>query len=205
MGKNPEGDREMNQRVHIEAIKKNPNNPRIIKDDKFKKLVTSVKDFPQMLDIRPIVVNSDMVILGGNMRYAACKAAGMTEVPVIVADNLTEAQQREFVIKDNVSGGEWDWEMLANEWDAETLDAWGLDVGGVVISDEDIDDNFSLKDEEKAPFQQMAFVLSDEQHAVISEIIGKAKKHPCFDLIETNGNENSNGNALFGLLTGAIS
>lgn len=112
----------------ISEIKLNPNNPRLIKDDKFTKLVQSIKDFPEMLDIRPIVVNADMVILGGNMRFKACKEAGLKEVPIIIADNLTEEQQREFLIKDNTSGGEWDFEMLANEWDVEQLEEWGLDV-----------------------------------------------------------------------------
>ena len=116
------------QKVKIGDVKINPNNPRIIKDVKFKKLVLSVKDFPEMLEIRPIVVNADMVVLGGNMRLKACKEAGIKEVPIIIADNLTEEQQREFLIKDNVSGGEWDWELLANEWDSEELDSWGLDV-----------------------------------------------------------------------------
>lgn len=115
-------------KVAISEVKVNPNNPRLIKDDKFKKLVQSIKDFPEMLDIRPIVVNSDMVVLGGNMRLKACKEAGLKEVPIIVADNLTDEQQREFLIKDNVSGGEWDWDMLANEWEVEQLDAWGLDI-----------------------------------------------------------------------------
>lgn len=113
--------------VKITEVKVNPNNPRIIKDDKFKKLVQSIKDFPEMLDIRPIVVNTDMVILGGNMRYKACKEAGLKEVPVIITD-LSEEKQREFLIKDNTSGGEWDWEVLANEWDNEELEEWGLDV-----------------------------------------------------------------------------
>jgi hypothetical protein len=116
------------QKSKISEIKLNPNNPRLIKDDKFKKLVQSIKDFPEMLDIRPIVVNQDMVILGGNMRFKACKEAGLKEVPIIVADNLTEEQQREFLIKDNTSGGEWDFEMLANEWDVEQLEDWGLDI-----------------------------------------------------------------------------
>jgi DNA modification methylase len=115
-------------KTKISEIKLNPNNPRLIKDDKFTKLVQSIKDFPEMLDIRPIVVNADMVILGGNMRFKACKEAGLKEVPIIVADNLTEEQQREFLIKDNTSGGEWDFEMLANEWDVDQLDAWGLDI-----------------------------------------------------------------------------
>lgn len=113
--------------VKITEVKLNPNNPRLIKDDKFKKLVQSIKDFPEMLNIRPIVVNQDMIILGGNMRYKACKEAGLKEVPVIITD-LSEEKQREFLIKDNTSGGEWDWEVLANEWDSEELEAWGLDI-----------------------------------------------------------------------------
>jgi DNA modification methylase len=115
-------------KTKISEVKLNPNNPRLIKDDNFKKLVQSIKDFPEMLEIRPIVVNADMVILGGNMRFKACKEAGLKEIPIIVADNLTEEQQREFLIKDNVSGGEWDFEMLGNEWDTEQLEEWGLEV-----------------------------------------------------------------------------
>jgi hypothetical protein len=114
--------------VKISEIKTNPNNPRLIKDDKFHKLVNSIKGFPKMLEIRPIVVNSDMIVLGGNMRLKACKEAGLKEIPIIFADDLTEEQQREFIIKDNVGFGEWDWEMIANEWDAEQLGEWGLDV-----------------------------------------------------------------------------
>jgi DNA modification methylase len=114
--------------IGIEEINKNPNNPRIIKDDKFKKLVQSIKDFPKMLEMRPIVVNEHNIILGGNMRYEACKAAGLKTIPVIIAEDLTADEQRQFIIKDNVSGGEWDWEMLANEWEAEKLEEWGLDV-----------------------------------------------------------------------------
>jgi hypothetical protein len=114
--------------VKISEVKLNPNNPRQIKDDKFKNLIKSIKDFPEMLNIRPIVVNEDMVILGGNMRFRACKEAGLKEVPIIVANNLTEDQQREFLIKDNVSGGEWDWDLLANEWEVQQLNDWGLEV-----------------------------------------------------------------------------
>lgn len=115
-------------KVKISDIKANPNNPRLIKDDNFAKLVQSVTEFPEMLEIRPIVVNSEMVVLGGNMRLKACKEAKIKELTVIIADNLTEEQQREFLIKDNVSGGEWDWNILANEWDAEKLEEWGLDL-----------------------------------------------------------------------------
>jgi ParB-like chromosome segregation protein Spo0J len=114
-------------KTKLSEVKLNPNNPRLIKDDNFKKLVQSIKDFPEMLDIRPIVVNADMVILGGNMRFKACKEAGLKEVPIIIADNLTEEQQREFLIKDNVSGGEWDWSLLS-EWDSEQLEDWGLEI-----------------------------------------------------------------------------
>ena len=114
--------------VKINEVKSNPNNPRIIKDDKFKKLVASIKELPQMLELRPIVVNDDMVVLGGNMRLKACKEAGLKEIPIIKASELTEEQQRAFIIKDNVGFGEWDWDALANEWDAEQLEEWGLDV-----------------------------------------------------------------------------
>ena len=116
------------QIVKLKDIKPNPNNPRIIKDEKFKKLVASIKEFPEMLEIRPIVVNKDMIVLGGNMRLKAIKEAGVTEVPCLIADQLTEDQQRQFIIKDNVGYGEWDWEMLANEWDVEDLEKWGMDL-----------------------------------------------------------------------------
>jgi len=131
----------------ISEVKLNPNNPRLIKDDKFKKLVQSIKDFPEMLSIRPIVVNQDMIILGGNMRFRACKEAGIKEIPVIVTD-LPEDKQREFLIKDNTSGGEWDWDMLANEWDTDELEAWGLDLPVFDIKDEGTaeEDNYEVPD-----------------------------------------------------------
>ena len=112
----------------IGDIKSNPNNPRIIKDEKFDQLVQSIKDFPKMLELRPIVVNDDMVVLGGNMRLKACKAAGLKEVPVIKASDLTEDEQKQFIIKDNVGFGEWDWTMLKSEWDEQELEKWGLDI-----------------------------------------------------------------------------
>jgi DNA modification methylase len=115
------------QRVPIGTIKNNPNNPRVIKDDKFKKLVQSIKDLPEMAEVRPVVVNTDMVVLGGNMRLKAMREAGWKDVPIQVVD-WDEDKQRQFIIKDNVSGGEWDWDMLANEWDTEELQEWGLDL-----------------------------------------------------------------------------
>lgn len=133
----------MNKTLKISDIKPNPNNPRIIKDDKFKKLVESIKSFPEMLDIRPIVVNKDMIILWGNMRFLACKEAWLKEIPVIVA-HLTEKQENEFIIKDNVSGWEWDWDILANEWDKEELEEWWLDVQFETVEPEAEEDDFEV-------------------------------------------------------------
>jgi hypothetical protein len=183
--------------VKISDVKLNPNNPRLIKDDKFKKLVQSIKDFPEMLDIRPIVVNADMVVLGGNMRLKACKEAGLKEVPIIMADNLTEEQQREFLIKDNVSGGEWDWDILANEWDVQQITDWGVDVGGFDVNADELGTEFSLPDGDKLPFQQMTFTLADEQAEQIKNAIADIKETEEYKYAETMGNENSNGNALY--------
>jgi hypothetical protein len=115
-------------KVAVSKIKPNPTNPRIIKDGKFQKLVKSIQEFPEMLDLRPIVVDEDMVVLGGNMRLKACIAAGLKEVPIKVAEGLTSEQKAEFIIKDNASFGEWDWDLLANEWEASDLSDWGIDI-----------------------------------------------------------------------------
>jgi len=115
-------------KLEINKLKPNKANPRIIKDKKFKKLIKSIKEFPEMLELRPIVVAEDMTILGGNMRYKACIDAGLKEVPVTIAKGLTDAQKQEFIVKDNVGFGEWEWDMLANEWDSVQLAEWGLDV-----------------------------------------------------------------------------
>jgi DNA modification methylase len=129
--------------VKTKDIIPNENNPRILKDDKFKKLVQSIKDFPEMLEIRPIVVNNEMMILGGNMRWKAIQEIGIKEIPIIKAENLTEEQQREFLIKDNVGFGEWDWDALANDWNPEELNEWGLDVPNMDLTElEAEDDNF---------------------------------------------------------------
>ena len=114
--------------IKISKVKTNPDNPRLIKDIKFKKLVNSIKEFPKMLELRPIVVNDDMIVLGGNMRLKACKEAGLKEVYIVKASELSAREQREFTIKDNVGFGEWDWDMLANEWDNKELNDWGLTV-----------------------------------------------------------------------------
>jgi len=118
----------MKQQVKISQVKGNPDNPRLIKNDKFKKLVKSIQEFPEMLKLRPIVVDEDMMVLGGNMRLKASKDAGLKEVWIEVAEGLTEEQKKEFIVKDNVGFGEWEWDMLANEWDSVQLAEWGLDV-----------------------------------------------------------------------------
>jgi site-specific DNA-methyltransferase (adenine-specific) len=131
--------------VKTKDIVPNTENPRIIKDDKFKKLVQSIKDFPEMLEIRPIVVNNEMMILGGNMRLKAIQEIGLKEVPIIKAENLTEQQQREFLIKDNVGFGEWDWDALANDWDPAELNEWGLDVPNMDLTElEAEEDDFDV-------------------------------------------------------------
>jgi DNA modification methylase len=131
--------------VKTKDIIPNTENPRVIKDDKFKKLVQSIKDFPEMLEIRPIVVNNEMMILGGNMRLKAIQEIGIKEVPIIKAENLTEQQQREFLIKDNVGFGEWDWDALANDWDPAELNEWGLDVPNMDLTElEAEEDDFDV-------------------------------------------------------------
>ena len=129
--------------VKIQKIKPNQTNPRYIRDFKFQKLVKSIKEFPEMLNLRPIVVDENMVVLGGNMRLKAILEAGIQEVPVSIAEGLTEHQKQEFIIKDNVSYGDWDWDVLANQWDTKTLDDWGMTInfGG--------DDYFDAQEREK--------------------------------------------------------
>ena len=190
----------MIEKIKISEIKPNPNNPRLIKDDKFKKLVNSIKTFPEMLELRPIIVNDDMIVLGGNMRLKACKEAGLKEVHIIKASNLSEAQQAEFIIKDNVGFGEWDWDMIANEYDEQDLKDWGLDLP-VFTSLEDFGEEFSLADGDKAPFQQMTFTLADEQAEQIKNAIADIKQTDEYKYAETMGNENSNGNALYLIIT----
>jgi len=134
------------EKVLIKDIKMNPNNPRIIKDDKFKKLVKSIKEFPEMLEVRPIVVDDNMIVLGGNMRTKACMEAGLKEVSIIKFSNLSEDKKKEFIVKDNVGYGEWDFDVLKSDWDVNTLIEWGLDVPIF-----DTDENNTQEDDYQAP------------------------------------------------------
>ena len=186
------------ERVDIKQVRPNPDNPRFIKGNKFEKLVKSIKEFPQMLDLRPIVVNQDMIVLGGNMRLKACEEAGLKEVPIIFADNLTPEQEKEFIIKDNSSFGEWDWDLLANEWSTDQLIDWGMDLPKEwALDPEELGEDFSLADGDREPFQQMTFKLADEQAEQIKNALDDIKKLEEFKYVETFANENSNGNALY--------
>ena len=177
----------MKQLVDIKLVKSNPNNPRTIKYDNFKKLVNSVISFPKMLEKRPIVVDENMIVLGGNMRLRACKEAKLKEVWIDTTEDWTEEEKREFIIKDNISGGEWDWDVLANEWDSGLLDDWGLDLPQ--YDEPEID----LPDGEKDGFQQMTFTLSDQQANLLKMALNKAKQY----IDGSEDNENGNGNALY--------
>ena len=189
--------------IKLNTIKPNPKNPRIIKDDKFVKLVKSLTDFPEMMAKRPLVcvtdVDGKMYPLGGNMRLKALQELKYEEIPaawVTMADEWTAEQRNEFIIKDNVGFGEWNWEELANDWDSEQLTEWGLDIPGFDLTD-DLSEDFSLKDGDKEPFQQMTFTLADEQATVIKNAIDEIKGTDEYKYAETMGNENSNGNALY--------
>ena len=116
------------KKIDIKKLKPNPSNPRTISKEKFDKLVNSIREFPKMLELRPLVVDEDFVVLGGNMRLQALKELGITQVPYIQEKDLTKEQKDQFIIKDNLSFGQWNWDMLGNEWDNINLNEWGLDV-----------------------------------------------------------------------------
>jgi hypothetical protein len=127
--------------IDINDLNENPNNPRVIEDGDFDALCESIRSFPKMLELRPIVVNDQMVPLGGNMRLRACKTVGFEKIPVLMASELTEAEQRQFIITDNVSRGQWDWQVLREEWDVEELAEWGIELPEL-MTDIDIDKFF---------------------------------------------------------------
>lgn len=144
------------QLVPINSIRNNPINPRLVNKAKFEKLKKSIQDFPQMLELRPIVINEHGIILGGNMRYKALVELGYTEVPVIVANHITKEQENEFIIKDNLGFGDWDWDILANEWDSVELEDWGLDVWQ---NEDDILNNLDEEEIEEAPKDKIVCAL----------------------------------------------
>ena len=168
-------------KLKINELKPNESNPRIIKEAKFKKLVQSIKDFPEMLELRPIIVDEDMTILGGNMRYKASVHAGLKEVHVKVAKGLTEEQKKEFIVKDNVGFGEWDWDSLGNEWDNVKLGEWGMDVWqpeeAVDYSVlDDLDLGSTLGDKESGVKRAIQIEFEPEHYDEATELINKARK-----------------------------
>lgn len=131
--------------IDLSKIKPNPNNPRFIRDDKFKKLCQSIKDFPEMMALRPIIIDENFINLGGNMRYKALIELGYSEVPnewIKQVKDLTEEQKREFIIKDNNSFGQYDWDVIADNWDYSEITKWGVEIPGV-----NLDSDFETKDE----------------------------------------------------------
>ena len=158
--------------MQINLIKPNPNNPRIIKDDKFKKLVQSIKDFPQMLELRPIVIDENNIVLGGNMRLKACQELGLKDVPTIFAKDLTEDQKKEFIIKDNVGFGEWNWDELANDWDEELLVEWGLDlpIGQQIDELEDGEEILLEQAIQLKPKREYVVIMCDEENSDWDEL-----------------------------------
>jgi hypothetical protein len=181
--------------VPLAQLRLNDENPRLVKEARFTQLVKSLQDFPQMLDLRPCVVDESYRVLGGNMRLRALQHLGYREVPVVVADGLTQEQKREFILKDNASFGEWDWDALANgDWpDATQLNAWGIDVPADWVIEPEVLEDISLPDGEKAPFKQMVFMLTDRQAQEVEAALALSKQENDF---EGTGNDNSNGNAL---------
>lgn len=180
----------MIKKVKIAEVKPNPNNPRLIKDDKFRKLVKSIQEFPDMLSVRPIVVNKDMVVLGGNMRLKAIKEAGYKDIAVEIVD-WTEDQQKEFIVKDNASFGEWDWDDLANNWDEEQLVEWGVDTW-VSKSNDDLLELDAKTEEESTNIPKITdegyslfeIVMLHENKVHLFDVLNQVKKEFLFDKTE---------------------
>ena len=163
-------------KIEINKIKPNDNNPRFIKDYKFKKLVDSIKEFPEMLEKRPIVVDESMVVLGGNMRLKACAEAGLKKIDVIIAEGWSEKQKKEFIIKDNVGFGEWDWDEIGNNWTELPLNDWGLDVWSPE-TDVDLEDFFTEEKEQEEQLEKHKIVLeyTEDDYNTLIEILNKEK------------------------------
>ena len=180
----------MIKKVKIAEVKPNPNNPRLIKDDKFRKLVKSIQDFPDMLSVRPIVVNKDMVVLGGNMRLKAIKEAGYKDIAVEIVD-WTEDQQKEFIVKDNASFGEWNWDDLANNWDEEQLVEWGVDTW-VSKNNDDLLELDAKTEEESTNIPKITdegyslfeIVMLHENKVHLFDVLNQVKKEFLFDKTE---------------------
>lgn len=179
---------------NIAEIKPNPKNPRVIKDEKFAKLVQSLKDFPEMLEKRPLVCFTDtdgkLVVLGGNMRLKAAKEIGLKELPVIIADDWTEEQKAQFLIKDNVGFGEWNWEELQADWDVEQLSDWGLDVPNFNIDETDYSDkNKEIDIDDLDTEMVLKLKYNEEEYELVKEQLSKIAATPEQAVWKLLGNE----------------
>jgi len=168
------------KKIDINKIQENPQNPRYITDSKFKKLVKSIKQFPEMINVRPLVIDENFMVLGGNMRLKALKKAGVTKVPVNQVKDWSEEKKQEFIIKDNVGFGEWDWDILANGWDTQELKDWGLELWQVDDHIEEPDfEELTADDNNKPPTMKITFKnKNDLENAeiYISKILDKYDK-----------------------------
>ena len=181
-----------------------PKNPRIIKDEKFKKLVKSIEENPERTSLREILVypyNGKYVVIGGNMRLKAMKELGYKEAPCkIIPEETTVEQLKAYTIQDNSGFGEWDFDMLMGDWDFDLLTDCAIEIpniDGADVNPDDFGENFSLKDGDKEPFQQMTFTLADEQAEIIKDAMNEIKHTEEYKYMETFGNGNTNGNALY--------
>lgn len=182
------------EKVKISQLKINPNNPRKISDDQFTKLKKSIQEFPEMLEIRPIVVNDEMVVLGGNMRLLACTELKIKEVFIIKASTLTEEQQKRFIVSDNVEYGLWDKEKFDEDyWNKDEAEAWGAQVNRKELED-DKGNKPGASDE---PAKRFKFTISPDQEETILDVLEEIKERDEYKYAETFGNMHENGNALY--------
>jgi hypothetical protein len=184
------------KQYRVSDLRKHPNNPRIIKDNQYHTLKASIEANPELLEARPVILSDrtgKLTIIGGNQRFQVVKDLGWLTIPGVLFPDLTEEKERELMIRDNVSNGEWDFQILAADWDSVQLQEWGLDVPDWGDEVEGTD-GFSLPDGDKPPFQTISFTLADLQADEIKEALEIAKEN---NDVETFENENSNGNALY--------
>jgi len=184
------------KKVKVKDLVPNDKNPRLIKEHKFKKLVASIKEFPEMLELRPIVIDDNNVVLGGNMRMRAAQEAGLDKVPVIIATDLSEEQRKQFIIKDNQSYGEWDWDLLADEWQQDALIDWGFEPYNFGASTDflDMDEETEPADElQPAPekpkitddgYVRYEIILREESKQLVVETLAKIRKEENVTLAE---------------------
>ncbi|WP_292901762.1 ParB N-terminal domain-containing protein [Nonlabens sp.] len=162
--------------MKLKDIKPNPNNPRVLRDEKFQKLKQSITEFPKMLSLRPMVIDENNVVLGGNMRLRALQELGFTDVDdawVKRSSDLTEQEKKRFIIADNVAFGEWDWDTLANDWEVVDLEAWGLEIPQF-NQDINLDDFFEENNEEKEEKFKIILEYTEDDFNLVNEAL---KKH----------------------------